>query len=365
MSFSNILGQDKTVKRLRALILSGRVPPAMIFHGAPGTGKFLAALEFAKALNCSHTAHREKPAAPAAPDPDDLFAAAAPAPAPAPEPEQAPAQAHTDRSDSCGACLSCLQAASGAHPDIRIVDTEMQAAFLDEAETTNLKIDTLREMTRWAQQKPMLSAWKVFIVRDAEAMVTGAQNAILKTLEEPPPGTVVILTVSRKTALLSTILSRSCMIEFGLLPRQAARSLLEAQGADASEAAALAALGGGSLEKSAEAGAFLKRVSALRPGDPSKAFKFTAGLPRDSHKAREEVRTLLDLLLARAREDWRAAEGPDKSRLTALLRRTLDLRRMADRNVSYALLLETALLEGERAGIKLEDLVRPRQPGRG
>ena len=77
------------------------------------------------------------------------------------------------------------------------------------------------------------------------------------------------------------------------------------------------------------------------------------------------MRTLLDLLLARAREDWRAAEGPDKSRLTALLRRTLDLRRMADRNVSYALLLETALLEGERAGIKLEDLVRPRQPGRG
>lgn len=358
MSFNNILGQDKTIKRLRALIVSGRVPPAMIFHGAPGTGKFLAALEFAKALNCSHLPHREKPPAPAAPDPDDLFAAAAPAPAPAPEPE--PAKPHTDLSDSCGACLSCLQAASGAHPDIRIVDTEMQAALLDEDESANLKIDTLREMTRWAQQKPMLSAWKVFIVRDAEAMVTGAQNAILKTLEEPPPGTVVILTVSRKTSLLSTILSRSCMIEFGPLPQQAARSILEARGTAPEEAAALAALGGGSLEKAAEAGAFLKRVSSLRPGDPSKAFKFAAGLPRDSHKAREEVKTLLDLLLARARGEWRAAEGPAKDRLTALLRRTLDLRRMADRNVSYALLLETALLEGERAGIRLEDLVKPR-----
>lgn len=358
MSFSSILGQDKTVRSLRALLESGRVPPAMIFHGAPGTGKFLAALEFAKALNCSHVQHREKPAAPPQPDPDDLFAAAAPAPAP--EPEQEPLKKHADPSDSCGMCLSCLQAASGAHPDIRVIDTAFQAALEEEdKESANLKVDTLREMTRWAQQKPMLSPWKVFIVRDAEAMMTGAQNAILKTLEEPPPGTVVILTVSRKTSLLSTILSRSCIIEFGLLPRAAAQSILEAQGIPAPEAGSLAALGGGSLEKAAEAGAFLKRVSALRPGDPAKAFKFTAGLPRDSHQAREEVKTLLDLLLARARAGWRSAEGPAKDRLTALLRRTLELRRMADRNVSYQLLLETALLDGERAGIKLEDLVKP------
>ncbi|HAT71552.1 MAG TPA: hypothetical protein DCS63_01900 [Elusimicrobia bacterium] len=356
MSFSTILGQDKTVKRLRALIETGRIPPAMIFHGAPGTGKFLTAVEFAKAVNCSHTAHRERPPAPPAPDENDLFAAAAAAPAPAPEPE--PVKIHTDITDSCGACLSCLQAASGAHPDIRIVDTAFQAALLDEDESANLKIDTMRELTRWAQQKPMLSAWKIFIVRDAEALMPAAQNALLKTLEEPPPGTVIILTVSKKTSLLSTILSRSCMIEFGLLPRTAARTLLEAQGAAPDVAAALAALGGGSLEKAAEAGAFLKRVSGLRPGDPSRIFKFSAGLPRDSHKAREEVRTLLDLLLAKTRAAWRAADGPAKIRFTTLLRRTLDLRRMADRNVSYLLLLETALLESEKAGIKLEDLIR-------
>lgn len=340
------------------MIASGRVPPALIFHGRHGTGKFLTALEFAKAMNCSHTAHREKTPAPPQPDPDDLFAAAAPAPAPAPEPEPAPA-VHADLSDSCGACLSCLQAASGAHPDIRVVDTEMQAAFMGEEESSNLKIDTLREMTRWAQQKPMLSPWKVFIVRDAEAMVVNAQNAILKTLEEPPPGTVVILTVSRKASLLATILSRSCVIDFSPLPRAALQAVLENNGAEPAQAAALAALGGGSLEKAAEAGAFLQRVSALRQGDPARAFKFAAGLPRDSHKARDEVKTLLDLLLEKGRAAWRGSEGPAKARLTALLRRTLDLRRMADRNVSYMLILETALLESERAGIKLEDLVRP------
>ena len=357
MSFSSILGQDKTIKRLRTLIESGRVPPAMIFHGAPGIGKFLAAVEFAKALNCSHTAHREKPYAPPPPDEDDLFAA--PAPAPAPEPEPEPAAIHSDLSDSCGACLSCLQAASGAHPDIRVVDTAFQAALLDEAESANLKIDTIRELTRWAQQKPMLSKWKIFIVRDAEALVPQAQNAFLKTLEEPPPDTVVILTVSKKTSLLATILSRSCMIEFGSLPNASLKTLLEAQGTEPAQAAALAALGAGSLEKAADAGAFLKRLSTLRPGDPSRIFKFAAGLPRDSHMAREEVKTLLDLLLAKIRGTWRAAAGPAKTKFTPLLRRTLDLRRMADRNVSYQLLLETALLESERAGIKLEELVRP------
>lgn len=344
------------MRRLRALIESGRVPPALLFHGPAGVGKFLAAFEFAKAMNCSHTEHREKAPAPAAPDPDDLFAAAAPPPAP--EPAAAPARVHADRSDTCGFCLSCLQAASGAHPDIRVVDTAFQAAFLDEDESANLKIDTMREMTRWAQQKPMLAPWKIFIVRDAEAMVTNAQNAILKTLEEPPPGTLVILTSSKKSSLLSTILSRCCLIDFAPLPQAALRSILAAQGAEPGEAARLAALGGGSLEKAAEAAAFLKRVSALRPGDPARALKFAAGLPRDSHKAREEVKTLLDLLLAKTRVAWARAESPAKERLTALLRRTLDLRRMADRNVSYLLLLETALLESERAGIKLEDLIR-------
>jgi len=327
----------------------------MIFHGAPGTGKFLTALEFAKALNCSHTEHKEKAYAPAPAD-DDLFAAPAPAAATAPEP--VPAKIHTDLSDSCGACISCLQAASGAHPDIRVVDTEFQAALLDETESSNLKIDTIRELSRWAQQKPMLSPWKIFIVRDAEALMPQAQNALLKTLEEPPPGTVVILTVSRKSSLLGTILSRACLIDFGPLPRKELKTILEAQGLESGQAAALAALGSGSLEKAAEAAAFLKRVSALRPGDQSRIFKFSAGLPRDSHKAREEVKTLLDLLLAKTRAAWRAAEGPAKDKFTALLRRTLDLRRMADRNVSYLLLLETALLESERAGIKLEDLIR-------
>ncbi|HBA61134.1 MAG TPA: hypothetical protein DCZ92_10010 [Elusimicrobia bacterium] len=364
MSFSTIKGQDKTIERLRSLVETGRVPPAMLFHGVPGIGKFPAAAEFASALNCSRVPFVEEKPRSLAPQPEDdggLFSMApegpAPEAAPAPSPADQAVAAAAAPGDSCGVCLSCRQALSGAHPDIRVVDTVFQAALLDENESANLKIDTIRELTRWAQQKPMMSPWKIFIVRDAEALVPQAQNALLKTLEDPPKNTVVILTVSRKNSLLPTILSRCCSVEFSPLPAPVITELMIAQGAEPSEAARLAALSRGSFEKAAEARGFLARLAKLNPADPAKVFKFTAGLPRDSHAAREEVKTLLDLILGRLRAAWRASAPPAKDRLGAVLRRTLDLRRMADRNVSYMQILQTALLESERAGLRLESLV--------
>ncbi|OGS14471.1 MAG: hypothetical protein A2285_00640 [Elusimicrobia bacterium RIFOXYA12_FULL_57_11] len=361
MTFTRISGHEKTIRRLRSLVETGRVPPAMIFHGPAGIGKFPAALAFAAALNCTRVPFVEKTSPPPQEESlDTLFAASEAAP-PAPQTAEVPAAqpvVPAQSGDSCGLCNSCLQAKSGAHPDIRIVDTAFQAALLNEDESANLKIDTVRELTRWTQQKPMLSPWKVFIIRDAEALVPQAQNALLKTLEAPPANTVLILTAARKNALLSTILSRCCPVEFGPLSRSVVGALLLAQGAAPDEAQRLAALARGSLEKAAEAGGIIARLAKLRAGDPSRAFKFAAGLPRDSHLAREEVKTLLELALANIRIAWSAAEaGPAKNRYTALLRRTLELRRMADRNVSYMQLLEITLLESERAGLKLEELL--------
>ena len=365
MPFSGISGQEKTIRHLRSLVETGRVPPAMIFHGLAGVGKFPAALEFAAALNCTHIPFVEEPRPAPAPEEaaDDLFALAPEIAAPAlPAPPAAAARVPEDlpparRGDSCGVCRSCLQAKSGAHPDIRVIDTVFQAALLDEDESANLKVDTVRELTRWTQQKPLMSPWKVFIIRDAEALVPQAQNALLKTLEAPPQNTVIILTLARKNSLLATILSRCCPVEFSPLPHAVITALLSGQGVEPEEARKLAALSRGSLEKAAEARGIILRLAKLRPGDPARAFKFAAGLPRDSHLAREEVKTLLELALARIRTAWSAAAGPAKSRYTALLRRTLELRRMADRNVSYFQLLEVTLLESERAGLKLEELL--------
>lgn len=364
MPFASIIGQNKTLARLRSMAETGRVPPALIFHGLPGIGKFPAAVEFAAALNCSRTPFVDDRPQSLAPQPEDdggLFAAI-PEPTPvreatAPSPEDLAAAAGAPPGDSCGVCLSCRQLRSGAHPDIRIVDTVFQAAFLNEPESANLKVDTMREVIRWAQQKPLMSPWKIFIIRDAEAMVPQAQNALLKTLEDPPGRTVIILTVSRRNSLLSTILSRCCAVEFSPLPVSVVKELLTAQGAEPSEAGLLAALSGGSLEKAADSRGFLARLARLNASDPARVFKFAAGLPRDSHTAREEVKMLLDLLLGRLRAAWRASAPPAKGRYAALLRHTLELRRMADRNVSYLLLLETALLESEKAGLRLENLV--------
>ena len=362
MPFSSVRGQDKAVGRLRSLAETGRVPPALIFHGPPGTGKFLAALEFAAALNCTRIPHVEPEAAERAPEnPEEeiggLFAAPEPAPAEKKAPPAPPPPVETAPGDSCGVCRSCLQLRSGAHPDVRVVDTVFQAAFLNEPESANLKVETARELIRWTLQRPMMSERKVYIVRDAEALVPAAQNALLKTLEDPPDNTVLILVTSRKKDLLPTILSRCSALDFAPLPRQVLGELLAARGADPAEAGRLAVLARGSMEKAAEAAGILQRLSRLRPGDPARAFKFAAGLPRDSHAAREEVKTLLELALERGRRAWAQAAPPAKRRYTEMLRSIMALRRMADRNVSYSLLLQSALLEGERAGLRLEDLL--------
>ena len=346
MALSKIIGHDKTMARLKSLLVSERVPPALLFAGPEGVGKFLAAKEFARALTCLH----KPPEEPASEE--SLFSApAAPPPLPStlyPLPSD----------DACGVCASCLQIDSGAHPDVRIIDTAFQAALLDEEESRNLKVDTIREVCRYANQTSILSSRKVFIIRDAGAMMAQAQNAILKTLEEPPPDTVLILTVSRKNALLSTIMSRCYTLDFTALPRAALEKLLEAQGQTLGDAAALSSVSQGSLKTAWDLLRLSERLKDRAQLDAMGAFKMAASLSKNSHRARHEVITLLDLLLAGARDRWAGAAGCAKKPLSALVAGLLTLRRMTAQNVSYALILETALLESEKLGILPENIIR-------
>ncbi|MCX5784089.1 MAG: DNA polymerase III subunit delta' [Elusimicrobia bacterium] len=346
MGLSQIIGHDKMVARLKSMLVSERVPPALLFTGPEGVGKFLAAKEFARALTCLHKPLEEPVAE------ESLFNSLS-------EPVTHNSSLITHNSDdACGVCASCLQIDSGAHPDVRIIDTIFQAALLDEEESRNLKVDTIREVCRYANQTPILSARKVFIIRDAEAMVPQAQNALLKTLEEPPPDTVLILTVSKKNALFSTIISRCYILDFTALPRPALERLLEAQGLSLNEAAALSSLSQGSLKKAQDLLKLSDRLKGAPPLDGMGAFKMSASLPKDTHRARHEVGTLLDLLLAGARVRWAAAPEGLKKPLSALVTKLLALRRMITQNVSYALILETALLESEKLGILPENIIK-------
>ena len=341
MSFKNILGHERTITKLQALIASGRVPPALLFCGIEGIGKFLTAKELAKALNCAHTAP-EKPKAE-----EDLFGAG---------PEDAPT-IPGDPNDACDLCVSCSQTDKGVHPDVRVIDSQFQGLLMDEdaQKQKTLRIDTVREFTRYVYQKAVLSPWKIFIINDAHTLNINAQNAMLKVLEEPPAGTIFIMIAAKKNRLLPTIISRSYAIEFKPLSPAIVETLLERTGMTLDEASALSELSGGSVKRAHDIKKVRDRLAAITAAGPQKIFKLVSSLPREPYMAREEAKIMLDMLLLSARKAWLAQpHGKPASAHAALIRRLLEYRRFLDQNVSHGLVLEAALLESDKLSVSLK-----------
>jgi DNA polymerase III delta prime subunit len=315
----------------------------MLFHGPEGTGKFLAAKEFAKALNC--TGPEERPGERA--EEDGLFAET--------RGQSSPPGRSGPSDDACGSCVSCSQADKGVHPDMRVIDSEFQGFLLDEdsRKQKTLRIDTVREFSRYVHRKPILSPWKVFIINDAHTLNKAAQNAMLKGLEEPPPNTVFVLVAAKKHLLLPTILSRSCAVEFGRLPSSAVTEILERGGMPSEEASALSGFAGGSVAKAGSIKKVRDRAAGAASG-PQKIFRLVSGLPREPYLAREEAKLMLEMLLESARKNW-LAQPPGKaaSDHAALIRKLMKYRRFLNQNVSHGLTLEAALLECARLSVRL------------
>jgi DNA polymerase-3 subunit delta' len=187
-----IVGQDAAKRVLAAAVASGRVHHAWIFHGPPGVGKFSTALAFAAALLDPTTR----------PDADGL-------PVPADDSEVQ------------------RMAVSGAHPDLHVITKELAAVSREDAvrrsKQMSLAKDVVEEFLVEPAQRSRVytcdsAACKVFIVDEAELMNLATQNALLKTLEEPPAGTVIILVTSAEERLLTTIRSRAQRVGFVPLP---------------------------------------------------------------------------------------------------------------------------------------------------
>lgn len=208
-----ILGQTRAIDALQRQFASGRVHHAYIFHGPTGIGKFTTALAFARILLC-----------------------------------HSPQTDLTGQKTPCGTCQSCLllrststepapgqnsiTAAASAHPDLHILTKEL-AKFSDdrairERKLTQIPVDLLRaELIHRVYLAPQLRHGKIFIVDEAELLNPTGQNLLLKTLEEPPAGTTLVLVTSSEDRLLPTIRSRCQRIAFTPLPHEHIRQWVQ------------------------------------------------------------------------------------------------------------------------------------------
>jgi DNA polymerase-3 subunit delta' len=205
--FAEVRGQDEAVAVLRRAVAAGRIAHAYAFVGPPGSGRRAAALALAKALHAA--------------DPG--------------------AAARIDR---------------GAHPDVRVI-----APVPPEDRPKGplaIRIDLVREVEKLASLRASAGAWKVFVVDEAERMTGAAPQAFLKTLEEPPARTVIVLVLTRLRGLPPTVLSRCQVVRFR--PQADARGLaLLPDGRDEARVRALAVLDGARRDGVVKAGEAVER----------------------------------------------------------------------------------------------------------
>jgi DNA polymerase-3 subunit delta' len=154
----------------------------------------------------------------------------------------------------CGLCAGCSKILRGEHPDVIEINLQTQAELNDDAikgkgtTAKEIKIDSIREMQRTVGLSPHSGRWKVYIIGDADKLNDEAANCLLKTLEEPPAQTVLVLLADDESGLLPTIYSRCSQVPLRPLGRDVIEANLAREwGAEPEQAAHLAALAGGRL----------------------------------------------------------------------------------------------------------------------
>ncbi len=216
MRFRDVRHQDRALSILRRALCSDRMPHAYLFEGPEGVGKEMAARALAARLLCGDGA--------LAPD-----------------------------ADACGRCASCRLLAADNHLDFHLIHRGLHRFHPDRTIRASkglfLVVDLVRHfIIEPAGMKPTQGRRRVFLIRDAERMNEEAQNALLKTLEEPPGSACLILVTSSGERLLPTIRSRCQRVAFDLLPREFVTSELRTRvRLPESTAAVLAGLSGGRL----------------------------------------------------------------------------------------------------------------------
>jgi len=293
----DIVGQDEAIRRLRRAMQAERLPHAFLFAGPAGVGRRTTAAAFAKVLLCEKPGEYQPDAAGSS--------------------GKAAGEAFRQ---ACGRCDDCRMMAAGSHPDFHLVYKEL-ARYHDDVNVRSrvmqdLGIDVIRSfLIAPAGRAASRGRGKVFVVLEAELLSAAAQNALLKTLEEPPPGVTIILVCTRPDQLLPTTLSRCAMVRFRLLPRRFVIDKLIEASVPPEEAAFWADFTEGSLGRAmrlAEQGMY-----RFKQGIVARLAKLT---PAGDAELGEDLAKDADKLAVAAVAATRKAEGAELSKKLAARR---------------------------------------------
>ena len=217
MTWQEIQGHDQVVEQFRQALRRGRLASTFLFVGPPGIGKHTFALKLAQALLCENS-------------PEDAL-------------------------DPCGHCPACQQVAARTHPDLILITKPVDKSYIPVELLIGDREHRMREgLCHDIALKPYCGGRRIAVIDDADFLNQEGANCMLKTLEEPPPKSVIILVGSSEQKQLPTIRSRSQVVRFRPLPQETIAQLLVSKGLveDPQTAARLAAMSEGSMRRAME-----------------------------------------------------------------------------------------------------------------
>jgi DNA polymerase-3 subunit delta' len=285
--FNQIAGNQSVKKLLTRILESGRVPGALLFVGEEGVGKKLFAVELAKALNCRSPRGVE----------------------------------------ACDVCPACTRIAKFNFPQSdksedweQLIRTDHADVAMVVAPKRVLRVNQMRAIEREANYRPFEGKARVFLIDDAEKLNDESANALLKTLEEPPQTSYLILITSRPAMLLETIRSRCQMIRFSPLSvEEIEQHLAGDKTAKASEIRLRARLAGGSIGRAqrsdlegyqSQRAVMMRVLEALAlTGDRNQILNVSEEL--NSAKYKDDYEAMLDIFEGLIRDAWRLALGTE------------------------------------------------------
>ena len=289
--FSKLVGNEHVIQTLRHLIANSRVPNSLLFAGDEGIGKRQFAIELAKAFICTEPSNGE----------------------------------------ACDVCAACRRADVFAFPKPDDKDAHKRIIFSDHPDVgtvipynRNILVDAVRHLESEANFRPYEASARFFIIDDADKMNDAASNALLKTLEEPPPTTHIFLITSRADSLLPTIRSRCQTMRFGPVGgEEIEKFLIEDRAFTHDEARLAARLSRGSIGRAVSINVEKFRVrrekmlgvvtNVIQTGDRSALLRISEEM--NDAKNKDSFEDNLDILQSLIHDVWTLRVGEDAIRV--------------------------------------------------